>query len=126
MSINKAVMKHLNEETGSTAGVEMINTWNQFPKSQIDSGAQEQIKNTKAGDKVVEQPGTNQSKFDKDSTPGNHQKPANNASSSQEEVNKFGGNKDHAHQQTLQHAIASAQKNAGKKVVKSPNVTGRG
>lgn len=122
MSINLAVLKHLNEELGTTAGVEMLNT--QWPTKQIDSGTQEQIKNTKAGDKAIEQQGTNQSKFDKDSTPGNYQKPANNKSTSQEPVNKFGGNKDHAHQQILNHAIGNAS-NTGKKVIKSPNVTGR-
>ena len=84
MSINDMVATTITEEKGQTAGVEMLNDG----KGKIaglfsepgfdgkDGKRGDTVQNNDKGEKVEKQYGSNESKFDKDSTPGNSE-PAN-------------------------------------------------
>ena len=125
MSINDMVMRDITEEKGQTAGVEMLNDgkgkiaglYTEPGFDSKDGKRGDTAQNNEKGEKTEKQYGTNVSKFDKDSSPGNSEpkNPSPNAGGTPS-VNKFGGQPVYSHAQTL------AKKMADSKAIKSPEV----
>jgi hypothetical protein len=129
-NINKMVESVLQEAPGTTAGVEM---YNDGPKGQgavqaglfaepglsaKDGSRGNKGSNDSAGEKVEKQYGSNQSKFDKEDSPGNSEpnlKTVNPEAGTTPPVNKFGDEKQHA-------KVASLLDKINSNVIKSSDV----
>ncbi len=125
MNINEMVTHVISEEKGQTAGVEMLNDgkgkiaglYSEPGFDGKDGNRGNKNSNDSAGEKVEKQYGSNESKFDKDSSPGNtNPSNPNPNSGGTPPVNKFGG------QPIYSHAKALAKKISDAKAIKSPNV----
>ncbi len=95
-NINVLVEQALTEDKGQTAGAEMFNKGKiaglySEPGFDGKDGKRGNNSTDSAGEKVVKQDGTNQSKFDVDSTPGNSEPTNPNPDAGNNPpVNKFG------------------------------------
>lgn len=120
--INILVGKALFEEKGQTAGAEMFNKGEKAGLySEPGLGAQDGKRGHReagdsAGEKVEKTPGTNDSKFDVEGTPGNTEpsKPNPDAGGTPP-VNKFGG-------KPLYSAAQKLKMDSDKSEIKSPEV----
>lgn len=124
MSINDMVMQTITEEKGQTAGVEMLNDGKgkiaglySEPGFDGKDGKRGKGNPLDGGEKVEKQYGSNESKFDKDSTPGNSEpKNPNPNAGGTPPVNKYGKSS------PFEHAQALAKKMSDAKAIKSPEV----
>lgn len=124
MDINSMVMDSIQEEKGQTAGVEMLNdgkgkTAGLYSEPGFDGqdGKRGKGNALDGGEKVEKQYGSEQSRFDKESNPGNSTPSNPNPNSGgTPPVNKFGGQPVYAHAQNLAKRMSDA------KAVKSTNV----
>ncbi len=123
--INKMVGKVLFEDKGQTAGAEMFNKGpiaGLYSEPKFDNADGKRGKGDagdSGGEPVEKAYGTNQSKFDVDSTPGNtaptKPNPDDPSDAKARSVVKYGGN-------SLYSAAAKLAMDSNKNEVKSPNV----